>query len=472
MSSDARQNWRRIGGIAQRAHHADSPNTSSSSLSSTNELRDNNRSRERRRRKAEKEQWQGKAMSLPYFLELVDHRHRYGSNLRAYHAEWRASPTNENFFYWLDYGEGLKISLPRCSRERLEREQVRYLSREERLHYLVKVDGHGRLCWAKSGEHIDTTDDWRDSIHGIVPRDNPTPMYREEEIAKLGKCIAEQRGITEATSLSEHDCSDSDEADHVDSSSDSSSSSEADKRYPEPPELRHASGPAKLLHISPNVIMNHLLRRSVRKKKNIWIFVFDTSDNLYIGLKQSGQFQHSSFLHGSRISAAGQIRIKRGQLRTLAPLSGHYRPPAKAFKHFIASLKEQGVDMSRVSISRSYAVLVGLEGYIATKETIGKASGKVKEGFEMVAMPEKVKERKRREEDRSQSARLEREWREREKKNKESGVSKLLKDLKGLALVDGDRDGDDREHTHRNEAEVLATTDAFSPQEKEKANVP
>jgi hypothetical protein len=46
----------------------------------------------------------------------------------------------------------------------------------------------------------------------------------------------------------------------------------------------------------------------------------DTSFRLYVGYKQSGAFQHSSFLHGSRIAAAGLIKIKHGQLRKLSPL--------------------------------------------------------------------------------------------------------------------------------------------------------
>lgn len=46
----------------------------------------------------------------------------------------------------------------------------------------------------------------------------------------------------------------------------------------------------------------------------------DASFRLYIGYKQSGAFQHSSFLHGARILAAGQIKVKRGQLRRLSPL--------------------------------------------------------------------------------------------------------------------------------------------------------
>jgi hypothetical protein len=39
-----------------------------------------------------------------------------------------------------------------------------------------------------------------------------------------------------------------------------------------------------------------------------------------VGIKEAGSFQHSSFLRGARIAAAGLIRIKDGQLRGLSPL--------------------------------------------------------------------------------------------------------------------------------------------------------
>lgn len=48
--------------------------------------------------------------------------------------------------------------------------------------------------------------------------------------------------------------------------------------------------------------------------------VADTSFRIYIGIKEPGAFQHSSFLRGGRISAAGMLKIKNGQLRSLAPL--------------------------------------------------------------------------------------------------------------------------------------------------------
>ena len=164
----ARQNWKKIGLITRRAGgDEDSESNSSEDDENTPEQE----REERRKRKLEAKMQRQKAakiMDLQYFLEMVDVKHRYGSNLRTYHEEWKKSDTKENFFYWLDYGEGRFIDCQGCPRERLDREQVRYLSKEERLDYLVKIDKEGRLCWAKNGARIDTTEKYKDSIHGIV----------------------------------------------------------------------------------------------------------------------------------------------------------------------------------------------------------------------------------------------------------------------------------------------------------------
>lgn len=269
-------------------------------------------------------------MDLPYFLEMVDLKHRYGSNLRSYHAEWKKTDTNENFFYWLDRGEGKNVEIPSCSRERLEREQVRYLSREERLQYLVVVDNEGKLCWRKNGQPIDTTEDYRDSVQGIVAVGDPIKAYREEELEDLEKASGKQQqknNPSRPTSSTPPKIDSADTASLSSRSSSASLSSEGSKRYPDPPDIHRTRGLAKLKTVSPHLILNRLMRTTITK--NTWIFVADTSMNLYVGIKQSGVFQHSSFLHGSRISAAGLIKIKNGQLRSLSPLSGHYRPPAE-----------------------------------------------------------------------------------------------------------------------------------------------
>jgi len=343
-STVARQNWKRIGEIARRAGHDDPTDTEDETGMTPEQLEEWKRKRKVARLEREKF---AKALDLQYFLEMVDVKHRYGSNLRAYHAEWKKSDTHENFFYWLDYGGGKNLELPTVSRARLEAEQVRYLSREERQNYLVKVDEEGRLCWAKNGERITTSTDYKDSVDGIVPISDPTPPYRAQE--------------TPLTATSP---------------TDSASSIASTPKVSQEPEHYHtrefdkASGLAKIKHIAPSILMDQLLKKSIRP--NTWIFVADTSFRLYVGIKQSGVFQHSSFLNGARITAAGLIVIEDGKLRKLSPLSGHYRPPTKNFRQFEKSLREAGVDMSHVSISRSYAILLGLEAYFKARKKIKK----------------------------------------------------------------------------------------------------
>lgn len=115
----------------------------------------------KRRRQEARELGRKKAkmMELQYWLEFVDTKHRHGSNLRKYHQHWKSQDTQDNFFYWLDHGDGKHLDLEECSRERLDRQQVRYLTREERQHYLVQVDEQGQLLWAKNGNKVWTKDE-------------------------------------------------------------------------------------------------------------------------------------------------------------------------------------------------------------------------------------------------------------------------------------------------------------------------
>lgn len=134
----------------------------------------------------------------------------------------------------------------------MDREQVRYLSREERLNYLVMVDKEGRLCWKRNGQRIDTTVEWQDSAHGIVPvEDTSTPEYAQQAAAKAapaGRLPSEDGNNTNS----------------------SSSADERRDRYVNR-NLEKSPGTKKLLHVSPATILNHLLRKTV--KKNTWIFV-------------------------------------------------------------------------------------------------------------------------------------------------------------------------------------------------------
>ena len=404
-SPAARKQWKRATNIAQRAGQGGgSPSVSEDSsddgvagndpAASPLSPEDRQKRHEKRKAAVQARKKTAKMMDLEYFLEMVDHKHRYGSNLRKYHAYWQQQDTPQSFFYWLDQGDGLKVDLEERSRKRLDTEQVRYLSREERMQYLVRVNDMGLLEWAKNGELVWTKDElYKDSIKGIVPISDPTPEF--------------QYNVPPPGSNPNSDSSISD------SESDNETNAEADEGEVKE-DSHHVKGPTKLKHVPTAVSFNHIVRKSLKKGRK-WVYVVDLSFRMYIGYKQSGSFQHSSFLHGSRISAAGQIKVKHGQLRKLLPLSGHYKPTAENFKHFVQNLRDEGVDMSRVSISKSYAVLLGTDGYIRTTKKIKNAEKAVGHGKDKILHPGKVEAEKAAARDKSKSAEQERLYLENQK---------------------------------------------------------
>ncbi|KAH6779101.1 calmodulin-binding family protein [Perilla frutescens var. hirtella] len=76
-----------------------------------------------------------------------------------------------------------------------------------------------------------------------------------------------------------------------------------------------------------------------------WIFVLSTTRTLYIGQKKKGVFQHSSFLSGGAITAAGRLVAHGGVLEAIWPYSGHYLPTEENFREFISFLEEHSVDL-------------------------------------------------------------------------------------------------------------------------------
>lgn len=395
-NSEALRKWKKASIVARRAGHddTDSESETESDASEASSVQKAARKARRQERK-EKRKQNARQMGLQYFLEMVDTKHRYGSNLRVYHEEWKRSATHQNFFDWLDHGEGSRLELDMCPRDQLEREQVRYLTREERQFYLVKVDEEGRLCWAKNGARVDTTEKYKDSIHGIVPIDDETPAF------------------SPICAIDDDDHDDNDDNDiHETDSSEGMREADRDAKYLTPA-FDKAAGLQKVKHISPTTIIDKLLRKTVRS--NTWIFVADTSFRLYVGIKASGAFQHSSFLQGGRISAAGSIKIKNGKLKFLSPLSGHYRPPTSNFRAFVKSLREGHVDVSHMTVSKSYAVLLGLEAYTATRNKSKSIIGKLVHHKDKALHPDEVKKREEEAKDTSESAEKERFTLEKEK---------------------------------------------------------
>jgi predicted transcriptional regulator len=83
-------------------------------------------------------------------------------------------------------------------------------------------------------------------------------------------------------------------------------------------------------------------------EKSKWIFVLSTTRALYVGKKQKGEFQHSSFLAGGATTAAGRLVAHQGVLEAIWPYSGHYHPTEENFKEFISFLGEHNVDLTNV----------------------------------------------------------------------------------------------------------------------------
>ncbi|KZV48449.1 hypothetical protein F511_37298 [Dorcoceras hygrometricum] len=80
-----------------------------------------------------------------------------------------------------------------------------------------------------------------------------------------------------------------------------------------------------------------------------WIFVLRTTRTLYVGQKKKGLFQHSSFLAGGAITAAGRLVAHEGVLEEIWPYSGHYLPTEENFKEFICFLEEHHIDLADVA---------------------------------------------------------------------------------------------------------------------------
>ncbi|TKY54470.1 hypothetical protein E2542_SST18878 [Spatholobus suberectus] len=107
-------------------------------------------------------------------------------------------------------------------------------------------------------------------------------------------------------------------------------------------------------------------------EKSKWIFVLSTTRALYVGRKQKGTFQHSSFLSGGATTAAGRLVAHQGALEAIWPYSGHYHPTEENFKEFISFLEEHNVDLTNVkrcAIDDDTPSLAGTNSFTATNES-------------------------------------------------------------------------------------------------------
>lgn len=304
-----------------------------------------------------KAQQLSKIMEEQYWLEMVDRKHRYGSNLKSYHQAWQKADTRDNFFKWLDHGDGKHLDLDDCPRERLDSECIIYLSSEQRRNYIVDIRD-GKLVWRRNGKPVDTQRNKHKDLgegRGIVD----IGEEEQQELRKTRERRALQRGVSESSIDSYLDGTSS-------SSSSSSSEGEEMSKDEKTKEANHyqskGSGKSRRLDaLNPSNWTDMLLRKTIGN--NTWIYVFNSRHELYIGLKQTGYFQHSSFLYGGRVLSAGLLKVDNGTLTSLSPLSGHYRAGTAHFRYFVKKLQDSGVDLDHVTLSKSLLMLAGMEKY-------------------------------------------------------------------------------------------------------------
>lgn len=300
-----------------------------------------------------------KVMEAQYWLEMVDRKHRYGSNLKKYHEAWQNdTETSDNFFKWLDEGRGKTLDVEDCPRDRLEREQITYLSAEQRANYVVDIK-EGKLVWRRNGKLVDSTKGkCRDLGHGKgideISKEEQKALNKEKE----EKAAAKGKRASSDTSSS--------------SSSSSSSDEDDDEKKEKKDQAAHYGGDENSTSKTKSLFSwDALLRKTIGD--NTWIYVYNSRHELFVGIKQTGKFQHSSFLYGGRVLSAGLLKVKNGLLTSLNPLSGHYRAGTAHFRFFVAALQDSGANLDHVTLSKSLMLLRGLEMY-------GKFNKKMKGG--------------------------------------------------------------------------------------------
>ncbi|WVQ74548.1 hypothetical protein IAR50_004149 [Cryptococcus sp. DSM 104548] len=315
--------------------------------------------------------FQSKALEQQHWLEMIDGKHRYGSNMKFYFRKWKEAETSDNFFRWLDKGEGKDLDLEEMPRERLETERITYLTAEKRLNYLVKVDNDGLLRWARTGELVDTAaGQWQDAGDGggIIPAGQDEEDDEEDDIPVSGDPYAAPKKhlpkpkLSLATSHSQSNASTSSFSSDSWSAQSSDLDENEDTHYVGLDRTNNGSWLSRhRKKITPGGVRKELLRKTVRR--NTWIYVSDMKMNMFVGMKKSGTFQHSSFLAGGKVSSAGLIVVKHGLIKSLNPLSGHYRSSIDNFRSFIAQLEGLGIDLSHVKVAKSVLSLWGLSKY-------------------------------------------------------------------------------------------------------------
>ncbi|KAG8812156.1 hypothetical protein FRC17_002166, partial [Serendipita sp. 399] len=274
----------------------------------------------------------------------------------------------------LDKGGGKDLSLPECSREQLESERIIFLSAEQRLNYLIKIDKDGKIRWDRNDEFVDTSPGkWKDAGDGkgIVPDDEKADEESgKPKTAKLAEVVS---SVTRSESSSSNVAN---QAKHYEGGKQDQDLNALQRFWKE--------------RFTAKGLTQRVLRKTVRK--NTWMYVSDKQYNVFIGIKATGSFQHSSFTSGGLVTSAGLIKVDNGRVTGLSPLSGHYRTSIEHYREFLKAMEERGMDLSHVHITKEESILWGLEHWAAFAKSAKESKKKAKNATWRVFHPKKAKE--------------------------------------------------------------------------------
>jgi|GEM_PF-6987835 len=91
---------------------------------------------------------------------------------------------------------------------------------------------------------------------------------------------------------------------------------------------------------------------SMGAERNMASFAMDADGNLYVwnlsDLDDGRVLKHSSFSAGGPLTAAGEVRVQNGLLRTISRRSGHYFPSIASLRTAIKRLGRRGANISKM----------------------------------------------------------------------------------------------------------------------------
>lgn len=315
------------------------------------------------------------------WMEVLDGKHRYASVLYEYWRRWQLSDTRDNFFSWLETGQGSFIDLPRAPKRLLDEWQVVYLKRDEQAIFRVRIDPQtGLLHWENDGTLITVPQPpfcMKEAPSFATDRDRLVAALLKP---RLLKAMSRDQLLADLQAVVEEEIRDC-EAPHIEKMEelaeplikegllcqlrdpffkerlDAATTPGGHAHLREHPKLPNKLLPgvqwedfAEAIKHDEGQCMKTPFPKGEERMMGKGIFVLDSFGQLYCGTKIRGVFHHSSFVRGHCVKVAGGITIEDGQLISLSPHSGHYMPGEEHVDDMIKSWKNDGVDFSQVKI--------------------------------------------------------------------------------------------------------------------------